>query len=145
MIRNYFNTALRNLRKNPVFTTINVVGLSLGMSAFILIFQYISFEKSVNMFHTNLPNLYRVLYENSDQGKTSTLSAVPPSLATMAKDQFEEVKDYCRIMSGMVNGIVSYEPAGRDVRSFREEKVALADGSFFQVFTFGTITEIRKH
>jgi putative ABC transport system permease protein len=139
MMRNYFTTALRNLRKNPVFTTVNVVGLSLGMAAFILIFQYISFEKSVNMFHTNLPALYRVLYENTDQGKANTITDVPPALAPFAKDQFEEVKDYCRVMDGMVNGIVSYEPAGRDILSFREEKVALADGSFFSVFSFKTL------
>ncbi len=137
MIRNYFTTAFRNLRKNPVFTAINVVGLSLGMAAFILIFQYISFEKSINTFHTNLPNLYRVLYEVNVQGKTNTWSSIPPALAPLAKDQFAEVQDYCRIMTGIANGIVTYESTRKEnPKSFRERRVVYADGSFFKLFSF---------
>ncbi|NOT73901.1 MAG: FtsX-like permease family protein [Cyclobacteriaceae bacterium] len=136
MIRNYFTTALRNLKKNPVFTAINVVGLSLGMAAFILIFQYVSFEKSVNKFHTNLPNLYRVLYEVSFQGKTNTWTSLPPALAPLAKDKFEEVIDYCRVLDGAGNGIVISESGKKSEKSFRENKVVYADGSFFKLFTF---------
>lgn len=45
MLRNYFKIALRNLMKNPVFSFINVAGLSLGIAVFVLILQYIGFEK----------------------------------------------------------------------------------------------------
>ncbi len=140
MIQNYFTIALRNLKKNSVFTTINVAGLSLGMAAFMLIFQYISFEKSVNTFHANLPNLYRVLYEVSFQGKTNTWSSIAPAFAPFAKDQFEEVADYCRVMPGIGAGIVSYVPTQKeDSKSFREEQMAYADGNFFKLFTFQTL------
>lgn len=101
MIQNYFIIALLNLKKNSVSTAMNVAGPSLGMAAFILIFQYISFEKSVNTFHANLPNLYRVFYEVSFQGQTNTRSSIAPSFAPFAKDQFEEVVDYCRVMPGI--------------------------------------------
>ena len=138
MLRNYFLIARRNLLKNPVFSFINVIGLSLGMAAFILIFQYISFEKSVNGFHSNLPNLYRILFEVSFQGETHTWESVPPALGPLAKDQFAEVNKYCRVIAGSGNGVVTFEKENKqEPKSFREEKIVYADGNFFQVFSFG--------
>jgi putative ABC transport system permease protein len=135
MFRNYLLTALRSLRKNPVFTFINIAGLSLGMTAFIFIFQYISFERSVDIFHTMRPNLYRVLYEETIQGKTETLSATPPGFAPAMKEKFPDVTEYCRVMPGIGNGIVLLD----DNRSFREEHTAYVDGNFFKLFTFNTL------
>jgi putative ABC transport system permease protein len=138
MLRNYFLIARRNLLKNPVFSFINVIGLSLGMAAFILIFQYISFEKSVNGFHAHLPNIYRVLFEVSFQGETHTWESVPPALGPLAKDQFAEVNTYCRVIAGSGNGVVSVDNSlNKEPKSFREEKIVYADGNFFQVFSFG--------
>jgi putative ABC transport system permease protein len=140
MIYNYIAIALRALRKNPVFTTIHLLGLSLGMAAFILIFQYISFEKSVNGFHANLPNLYRVLFEVSYSGKTFTWESVPPTIGPLAKDQFAEVNGYCRVMAGSTNGVVSYQPDQQaEPVTYSEEKIVYADGNFFTVFSFPTV------
>lgn len=58
--------SLRSVQKNGIFSLINVVGLSLGMTAFVMIVQYVSFEKSYNSFHKNLPQLSRVLNEKKD-------------------------------------------------------------------------------
>ncbi len=135
MLRNYIISTFRNLKKNPVFTGINVAGLSLGMAAFIFIFQYISFEQSVDAFHANRPNLYRVLYEGTVQGKTETWSSTPPRIGTLAKETFEEVADYCRVFQGAANGVVSF---GTD-RSFPEDHAVYADGNFFEAFTFKTL------
>src|SRR3954467_11309338 len=104
MLLNYLTIAYRNLTKNSVFSFINVLGLSLGMTAFLLIFQYISFEASVNKFHQNLPDLYRILIETND-GETQDYTA--PILATRIKQEFPETKNYCRIAEGIGNGIVT--------------------------------------
>ncbi len=139
MIRNYFTIALRSLRKNPVFTIINVLGLSLGMTAFILIFQYITFEKSVNKFHTNLPSLYRILLESPSQGKAATFEFVSPAIGPLFKDQFEEVSDYCR--GFQQGGIISYGEPGKNeiAKVFREDDALYVDGSFFTLFSFPVV------
>lgn len=140
MLQNYFTTAFRNLQKNPVFTFINLVGLSLGLSAFILIFQYVNFEKSVNGFHQNLPNLYRVLFEVSFLNETNTWESVPPAIGPLAKANFGEVDSYCRVIAGSGNGIMLYEKPGQsESKSFREDRIVYADGNFFEVFSFPTI------
>ncbi|CAN5148948.1 ABC transporter permease [soil metagenome] len=136
MLANYFTAAFRNLTKNPVFAAINVIGLSLGMAAFILIFQYITFEKSVNGFHSNLPNLYRVLMESPSDGKRVTFEFVSPTVGPVAKDEFGEVAGYCRIFNQ--GGIVSYkdESSSDAEKVFREENSFYADASFFTMFSF---------
>ena len=146
MMSNYVTSAFRNLRKNLVFTVINVVGLSLGMAVFILIFQYISFEKSVNRFHENLPNLYRVLLESSSGGRSETFEFVSPTVGPVAKEQFGDVVDFCRIFRQ--GGIVSYDGIGRGGKVFREDNALYADGSFFTMFSFkitkGDAGELRN-
>lgn len=135
MIYNYITIAIRNLQKNPIFTAINLLGLSLGMTAFILIFQYISFEKSVNGFHANLPNLYRVLMESKEGGVSDGIAAGLPPLSIQ---QLQNIKDYCRIAPGssLGDGVVSLEDSTQNAKSFRERNFAYVDGSFFQLFTF---------
>jgi hypothetical protein len=51
MFRNYFRAAWRNLMKNKVFSFINIIGLSIGMAACLLILQYVSFELSYDQFN----------------------------------------------------------------------------------------------
>jgi putative ABC transport system permease protein len=132
MLRNYFKIAFRNLYKSPVFSFINVAGLSLGIASFVLILQYIGFEKSVNRFHKNLPELHRVLFE-SKEGEVYDYS--PPVLGPMLKQQFAEVNNYCRVAEGIANGIVTLGDVA-DLKTFKETRAAYADGSFFDMFTF---------
>ena len=61
MIRNYVKIAIRNLLKNRVYSSINVMGLSIGLVAAILILLYIKDDTSYDRFHTKNPNIYRVV------------------------------------------------------------------------------------
>ncbi len=135
MLHNYITLAIRNLRKNGSFTIINLLGLSLGMTAFILIFQYISFEKSVNGFHTNLPDIHRMLIEDKNGVMTDGVAAGLPALA---KQQLGEIKEYCRLAEGsnLGNGVIGIGDAPNANQSFKENKFAYAEGNFFQVFSF---------
>src|SRR5688572_2419164 len=53
MIFNYFKIAYRHLVNSKAFSLINVIGLAVGITAFFLIIQYVSFEMSYDRFHTN--------------------------------------------------------------------------------------------
>jgi len=132
MLYNYFKIAFRSLMKNPVFSFINIAGLSLGIAAFILILQYISFEASVNKFHKNLPDIYRVINE-SEEG--DVWDYTPPVLASLAKQQFGEIDKFCRVAENVGNGFVTFKE-GEELRSFKETSVGFVDGSFFEMFSF---------
>ncbi|QMW03119.1 ABC transporter permease [Spirosoma foliorum] len=134
MLLNYLKIAFRNLSKNRVFSLINIAGLALGIAAFVLILEYISFEKSYNQFHQNLANTYRILLQHPD-GKSDDY--VPSAIATALKKQFSEVKAACRIAS-VQQGVVTVPETGsaQAVRSFRETNSLSADGDFFRIFSF---------
>lgn len=130
MLRNYLKITTRVLLRNKLYTVVNAAGLAMGIAAFLLILEYVGLEKSVNQFHARLPDMYRVLCENTD-GKT--WAQVEPGWAPKAKERFPEVLDYCRFEDGIAQGIVSNDERNA---SFREEKIGYAEGNFFQFFSF---------
>lgn len=138
MLLNYVLLALRNFQRNTVFTVINATGLCLGMTAFILITQYVAFEKSYNTFHAKLPGLHRVL---NDKGEGQTDNYTAPGFAPMATSKVSGIAEYCRIAEGtnLGTGVVSYL-AGTTEKSFRENGFVYADANFFSFFTFPVIS-----
>jgi putative ABC transport system permease protein len=68
MLKNYFRISLRNLSRNKGYTTINILGLAMGISICLLIFLVISFETSFDHFHKKENRIYRILteYHHSD-------------------------------------------------------------------------------
>ena len=61
MIKNYLKTALRNLRRNKVFSFINISGLALGMACSLLILLWVKSEYNVDSFNKNSSRLYQYL------------------------------------------------------------------------------------
>ena len=60
MFKNYFKTALRNLKRNKSYAMINVLGLAVGIAASLLIFLIIQFETSFDNFHKKKNSIYRL-------------------------------------------------------------------------------------
>ncbi|CAH0996230.1 hypothetical protein EMA8858_02361 [Emticicia aquatica] len=131
MLRNYIKIAFRNLVRNKVYSFINIVGLAMGISAFLFILEYISLEKSVNGFHANLPNIYRLLNQNP---KGETWPEIEPGWALKAKENFPEIKDFCRFEEGVSKGVVKKITEGSE--PFRENSIGFVEGNFFEFFSF---------
>ena len=87
MLKNYFKIALRNLLSKKGFSVINILGLSIGMTCCLLIFQYVAFEYSFDKFHQNKSTLYRVLQayarsgEELEKGHSFTAQSLAPALS----------------------------------------------------------------
>jgi len=69
MLRSYFLSTIRTFRKYRVFTFINLIGITLGMSSFILIMKYASIELSYDQNHTKKDRIYRVQLDRYNQGE----------------------------------------------------------------------------
>jgi len=87
MIRNLLLSAIRSLKKNKFFSLLNISGLAIGMAVFLLIAQYVRFEKSYESFVPGKENIYRVKLEIFDKNELITASAenypgVGPALQT---------------------------------------------------------------
>src|ERR1700749_1900771 len=98
MLKSYLTTAWRNIIKNKTFYTINVIGLALGMTACLLILQYVNFELSYDQFDKNLPDLYRVYNDRYQNGKliqhgTITYSGISKAM----QNDYPEVINHTRL------------------------------------------------
>ncbi|MBA4055047.1 MAG: hypothetical protein C0490_10070, partial [Marivirga sp.] len=131
MLRNYILIAFRNVRKNKVFSAINIFGLGIGLAACLLIFQFVTFELSYDKFHEKFDRTYRITNDRFQNGKLIQHGTImyPTIGPTMAKD-FPEVETYSRLMpAGDLNIKV-------EERIFRDDNAHFADEHFLSVFSF---------
>jgi len=68
MFSNNLKIAWRHLLKNKYISVINLVGLIVGMTAVLFIWQYVAFERSYDAFHENADRIYRVRTDRMDNG-----------------------------------------------------------------------------
>jgi putative ABC transport system permease protein len=138
MIRNYLKTAWRNFFKHKSFTFLNVIGLSLGMVASLLILEYVKYERNYDTFHSKAEDIYRVQYNGWQNGKLRfECAAAVPAVGPALKNNFPEVMRFTRLFP--VSGVVSYESPDHGLISFMENKMQIADSSVFEIFDFPLI------
>ena len=81
MFVNYLKTAIRNLVKTKLYSSVNILGLAIGVAACLFILHYVSYEKSYDKFHEAGERIYRLRYERSDSSGAAVkfASCTPPA------------------------------------------------------------------
>jgi len=135
MIQNYFKIAFRNIIRNKVFALINILGLAVGMTCFILITLWIQDELSYDRFHANKDNLYLLTIIHPDDVMDPN---VPYALAPRLADEFPEFVHHTRIyrLGNLRTCMFKYESGNGMPVMFYEDSVNLVDPSFFSMFSF---------
>lgn len=87
MLKNYFKTTLKNFRRNAVFSSINVLGLSIGISAALVIFLIVSYEFSFDTFEKDTNRIYRVVLDAKFNGSEVHSAAVQAPLSTAVQNE----------------------------------------------------------
>ncbi len=138
MFENYFKTAWRSLRKNKIFSILNITGLSIGLACSLLIALYVLDELSYDRFNAQADHIYRI-DEQVKFGDFNYHGAWTPAVMgpTFARD-FNQIEHYTRIKSS--SGVVIRKGS----ENIREERVAYADSSLFDVFTLAMIAGNKK-
>src|SRR5258706_931945 len=140
MIKNYLLVAWRNIKRDRIFSAINILGLSIGMAACFMIYQYVRFESGYDSFLENSDRIYRVpiSYSGSFASVPAT-AANHPALGPALKSDFPEVEDFTRMSRasqffGNVQVTNIDRPEGP--LSFNENKAYVVDASFLKIFSF---------
>lgn len=139
MLRNYLKIAFRNLFKEKVFAFINIFGLAVGVTAFLLILQFVVFERSYDKFHDDAENIYRVQLNQYKNNELMMKSAENyPGAALALQDEYPEVIAYSRLYNlGYKNNIViTYEDAPNGPVQFKHRRFLYADSSFLPMFGY---------
>ncbi len=140
MLTNYFKIAWRSLKRDRSFSFINIVGLAVGLASCMLILLYVFNELSFDGYHANLKRLYQVGGVFITDGKEDRYPCSPATTASYMKREFPEIQQTARMVTlqffGESQTLLQYTQADGAVRSFYEPKGAVADNSFFELFTY---------
>ncbi len=129
MIRNFFKTAIRNLVRHSAFSFINIIGLAIGLAAFIMIAMWVFDELSYDRFNEHADDIYRVERDITHEGQTFVVPVTGAIYGPTIMHDYPEVINMTRI--DPLN--VSIE--GTNKTRFNE-MVYYVDTSFLQMFTF---------
>ncbi|GAB3693334.1 ABC transporter permease [Spirosoma flavus] len=129
MLRNYIKIAWRNLWKNKTFSFINILGLALGMACSLLIMMWVQDERSMDRFHANDSQLYRVMENQQYTGVVNTFPSTPGILAENIVKDFPEIK----LASQMLWEESLLFTVGN---TFEKEKGRAVQGDFLSMFSF---------
>ncbi|MEO9849970.1 MAG: ABC transporter permease [Reichenbachiella sp.] len=131
MFKNYFKISVRNLVKQKVFSAINIVGLAIGLAAFLLINQYVAFEKSYDKFFSDSDRLYRLTTDQVLDGVIGTRDAM--SFAPSGPALVEAVPEITHsTLTYQFNELV----LRKNEQSIREKKAIAADSNYFDLFDY---------
>jgi putative ABC transport system permease protein len=130
MFFNYLKVALRNLQKQKFYTSINIFGLTLGITCCLLIFLYVQHERNFDHFHERGNRIYRLVriaFMNGELGQVAFTSGAFARALTV--DFPEDVEAAVRLFP--FNALVSHGN-----KAFKEDYIFSADADFFRVFSF---------
>lgn len=132
MFRNYLKIALRNIRKNKLYSSINIIGLTIGLVGCLLIGIYVKNELTYDRFHKNKERIARVIMEARSPNSADRIAVTGTRVGPEFKRSFPQVEAYVRTMMypmSLANG----------EKSFNEKNVLYADADFFKIFSFSLL------
>ena len=134
MLKNYLKIALRNLRREPGYAFINIVGLSVGLACFLLILLYIQDERSFDGHHEKADRIFRVVEARAtpEGGERHLAYTMGPLAPTLMRD-FPEVTRAVHMLgrNGVGRRTMQYGP-----NRFYENDYLFTDPAIFEVFDF---------
>lgn len=133
MIRKNIRLAFRNLLKNKGVSSINIIGLALGMTAILLIFQYIRFEKSYDRFFENSDRIHRLVFYRYYQTGLDKSVGNNYMVGQIAHEKIPGVENFCRCKKE-----TQYVQVGEEI--YKEERTFFADSSFFDIFSHKVVS-----
>ncbi len=138
MFKNLRLTAYRNLKRNKFFSGLNIIGLAVGMAVYMLIAQYVHFERSYEDFITNKNNIYRVNLADYRSNEMILATAQNyPSAGPALQHEIPEVIGYARLFNiGYRNSVViTNENVKPQPIAFRQRSFFIADSSFLPMMS----------
>ena len=140
MIQNYFKIAFRNLKRNKIFSTINIAGLALGIAGGIIIFQLVKYHLSTDSYHKNTKNIYRVVMDlYLGDGSIEHEKGSPFILHNTLKNDFASVSNVAYV--GKEEVTISIEKSNGVVDKYLEkEAVIFTNSAYFNLFDYQWIT-----
>ena len=139
MIKNYLIIALRNLRKQKLFSFINIFSLAIGLAAVSLIYLFVKDETSFDQFHAKKENIYRLAEVQSFPGtNTQKVALSMGGMGPFMQQDFPEVKRFTRFWGRQDN---LYQVGDKKIKA---PISAFVDSTFLAIFDYPTLYGDRE-
>ncbi len=140
MLKEHLKITTRVFLKNKLFTAINISGLAIGITAYLLITQYVNFESDYDNYHPRVEDLYRVTLTTNLGEKGFTTSATNhPAVAAAMKRDIPEIESFARVVEKTVmwgTFVLSYTNENGDIikSNANDDKMYIADSTVLELF-----------
>jgi putative ABC transport system permease protein len=131
MLRNYFKVAIRNITRYKFYSAINLLGMTIGLTACLIILLYIVDELSFDKFHRNAERIYQVGLHAKISDQDILVANTCPPMGPALVQEVPEVEAMTRIAPYYGEPSIKYEE-----KVFAENKVFYVDSNFFEFFDF---------
>lgn len=128
MLQNFLKTTLRNILAHKGFSLINILGLTLGLTACLLIGLFVRDEKHYDQFVPGAESIFRV-YQQADTDADEIIATAPPTFATALRQNFPGVEETLRVMA--FNSKELFEVGQKKLY---ETGGFITDSNFFELF-----------
>jgi putative ABC transport system permease protein len=145
MIKNYFKIAFRSLSRHKLFTTINVVGLSIGISAALVIYLIVNFDLSFDKFHKYGDRIYRVVTNSSYQGQPGFNSGTMGPMNEAVKSQVTGIEHVAPFYTLYNLNVFVSQKGSTNTRFKNQNYVILANDEYFKVFNYKWLAGSSKN
>jgi len=135
MIKNYFKIAFRGFWRHKVFTLINIIGLSIGISAALVIYLIVNYDFTFDKYHKDSDRIYRVVSNFSFQGTPSYTSGVCGPLAGAIKSQATGVELTAPVYTLSPDVFIAGNK-NIPTRFKAQDRVVLTDQQYFKIFNY---------
>ena len=133
MLTNHIELAWRNLKTNPMFSVINILGLSLGLAITILLFLFITYERSFDTNYANSDDIYRTLVKTNESYDNEVYCTSPAALAPALKADIPDVKYAARMLK---HGFGETAFIKVEETNFLEKELYWCDPELLTIFSF---------
>jgi putative ABC transport system permease protein len=134
MIKNYFKIAIRQLKRNKIYVTLNVMGLVLGVTSAIIIFALVNYHLSFDNFHQDKEQVYRIVTEKHRDVIAYDVGT-PNPLGINFRKEYNYAEKVARIC-GLSNQVISVQNQS-EIKKFMEPNgVAFVEKEYFEIFNF---------
>ncbi|HEX6226645.1 MAG TPA: ABC transporter permease [Chryseolinea sp.] len=131
MFRNYLKVAFRNIARYKFYSAINILGMTIGLTACLLIILYIADELSYDKFNRNADRIYQVGLHAKIGGHEVSVANTCPPMGPALVAEIPEVEAATRVFPYYGEPAIKYGQ-----KAFAESKVFFVDSNFFQFFDY---------
>jgi putative ABC transport system permease protein len=136
MIKNYFKVAFRNFWRHKLFTLINVIGLTIGISAALVIYLIVHYDFTFDKFHKDGDRIYRVVTNFSFSGAPGYNPGVCGPLPWATKTQVTGLREAAPIFRLSQPNVTVPNGSKSSVRFKIQDNVIVADSDYFKLFEY---------